>query len=126
MCAVSEPRRRGFKSTGIAIGLLNPIVEGKHAFSRQLRIHFCLRRWRLLPNHVRSRARCGGVLHVVPIFPAHHWFYVPEMQADEAILIKCYDSAGDMNAHSSELSLPLTRRWRGVDSNLESLHEKLA
>ena len=23
--------------------------------------------------------------------PAHRWFYVPEMRADEAVLIKCYD-----------------------------------
>ena len=36
--------------------------------------------------------------------PAHRWFYVPEMQADEAILIKCYDSALDkarFTAHSA-------------------------
>ena len=36
--------------------------------------------------------------------PAHRWFYVPEMQPDEAILIKCYDSATDkarFTAHSA-------------------------
>ena len=33
--------------------------RGNHALSRQLRIHFCLRRWRLLPSHVRSRTRYG-------------------------------------------------------------------
>jgi hypothetical protein len=31
--------------------------------------------------------------------PAHRWFYVPEMRADEAVLIKCYDSAEDGTAH---------------------------
>jgi len=37
--------------------------------------------------------------------PLHRWFYVPEMRADEAILIKCYDSAQDgrarFTAHSA-------------------------
>ena len=34
----------------------------------------------------------------------HRWFYVPEMRPDEAILIKCYDSAPDkarFTAHSA-------------------------
>ena len=25
----------------------------------------------------------------------HRWFYIPEMTADEALLLKCYDSATD-------------------------------
>src|SRR5258706_1141623 len=33
-----------------------------------------------------------------PVQPAHRWFYVPEMRADEAVLIKCYDSAEDSTA----------------------------
>ena len=37
--------------------------------------------------------------------PAHRWYYVPEMQADEALLLKCYDSAADgrslFTAHSA-------------------------
>jgi len=37
--------------------------------------------------------------------PAHRWYYVPEMQADEALLLKCYDSATDgrppFTAHSA-------------------------
>jgi len=28
-----------------------------------------------------------------PDAPSHHWFYAPEMRAEEAILIKSYDSA---------------------------------
>ncbi|MFX6888168.1 CmcJ/NvfI family oxidoreductase, partial [Acinetobacter baumannii] len=27
--------------------------------------------------------------------PAHRWYYVPRMTADEALLLKCYDSATD-------------------------------
>ena len=27
--------------------------------------------------------------------PNHRWFYIPEMTPDEAILLKCYDSATD-------------------------------
>jgi len=36
---------------------------------------------------------------------AHRWYYVPEMRADEALLLKCYDSATDgrppFTAHSA-------------------------
>jgi len=54
-----------------------------------------MREWtasKLFPRYWRDRR------------PAHRWFYVPEMQADEAILIKCYDSAPDkprFTAHSA-------------------------
>lgn len=27
--------------------------------------------------------------------PAHRWYYFPDMSADEAVLVKCYDSASD-------------------------------
>jgi hypothetical protein len=37
--------------------------------------------------------------------PRHRWYYVPEMLADEALLLKCYDSATDgrppFTAHSA-------------------------
>ena len=37
--------------------------------------------------------------------PDHRWFYVPEMRADEAMLLKCYDSMRDgrarFTAHSA-------------------------
>jgi hypothetical protein len=45
-----------------------------------------------------------GEIYRVKYNPAHRWFYVPEMQADEALLIKCYDSALDKarsTAHSA-------------------------
>ncbi len=34
-----------------------------------------------------------GETYVVSYNPAHRWYYVPEMRAEEALLIKCYDSA---------------------------------
>jgi hypothetical protein len=46
-----------------------------------------------------------GETYRVRYNPAHRWFYVPEMRADEAVLIKCYDSAEDgtarFTAHSA-------------------------
>jgi hypothetical protein len=46
-----------------------------------------------------------GETYRVRYNPEHRWFYVPEMRADEAILIKCYDSAEDgrarFTAHSA-------------------------
>ncbi|MEO8184479.1 MAG: CmcJ/NvfI family oxidoreductase [Deltaproteobacteria bacterium] len=37
--------------------------------------------------------------------PQHRWYYVPQMQANEALLLKCYDTAGDgrcpFTAHSA-------------------------
>jgi hypothetical protein len=49
----------------------------------------------------RDRA---GETYCVRYNPAHRWFYVPEMRVDEAILIKCYDSARNkarFTAHSA-------------------------
>jgi hypothetical protein len=36
-----------------------------------------------------------GETYSVKFNPAHRWFYFPEMTPDEAILLKCYDSATD-------------------------------
>ena len=47
-----------------------------------------------VPSDLVYRDRTGEIYRVT-YNPAHRWFYVPEMQADEAILIKCYDSAPD-------------------------------
>lgn len=32
-----------------------------------------------------------GEIYSVAYSPHHHWFYVPDMQEDEALLLKCYD-----------------------------------
>ena len=39
-----------------------------------------------------------GEILVVSYNPAHRWFYFPRMRADEAMLIKCYDSRRDIAA----------------------------
>jgi hypothetical protein len=36
-----------------------------------------------------------GETYSVRYNPNHRWFYFPEMTADEALLLKCYDSASD-------------------------------
>jgi hypothetical protein len=36
-----------------------------------------------------------GETYSVKYNPNHRWFYFPEMTADEALLLKCYDSAND-------------------------------
>jgi hypothetical protein len=39
-----------------------------------------------------------GETYAVTFNPEHRWYYVPEMQPDEALLLKCYDSATDGRA----------------------------
>jgi hypothetical protein len=39
-----------------------------------------------------------GETYSVRFNPRHRWFYVPEMQAGEVLLLKCYDSATDGRA----------------------------
>ena len=57
-----------------------------------------------VPSDLVYRDRVGETYRV-RYNPAHRWFYVPEMQSDEAVLIKCYDSAEDgtarFTAHSA-------------------------
>ncbi len=36
-----------------------------------------------------------GENYLMTYRPSHRWFYVPEMRADEVLLLKCYDSAED-------------------------------
>ena len=37
----------------------------------------------------------SGETYSVKYNPNHRWYYIPEMRADEALLLKCYDSATD-------------------------------
>jgi len=39
-----------------------------------------------------------GETYAVNFNPGHRWFYVPEMQPDEALLLKCFDSETDGRA----------------------------
>jgi hypothetical protein len=51
----------------------------------------------LVPSDLVYKHRVGET-YGVTYNPAHRWFYVPEMQPDEALLLKCYDSATDGRA----------------------------
>lgn len=44
-----------------------------------------------VPTDLRYRDRVGEV-YSLTYRPEHRWFYYPGMQADEALLLKCYDS----------------------------------
>jgi hypothetical protein len=49
---------------------------------------------------LKYRDRTGEVYSVV-FSPDHRWFYFPRMERDEALLLKCYDSAEDGRARFS-------------------------
>jgi hypothetical protein len=51
----------------------------------------------LVPQDLVYQHRVGET-YGVTYNPAHRWFYVPEMQPDEALLLKCFDSATDGRA----------------------------
>ena len=44
-----------------------------------------------LPTDLRYRDRTGEI-YSLRFNPAHRWYYFPRMRADEALLLKCYDS----------------------------------
>jgi hypothetical protein len=46
---------------------------------------------------LRYRDRTGEV-YSVAYNPNHRWYYFPKMRRDEALLLKCYDSADDGRA----------------------------
>jgi hypothetical protein len=47
-----------------------------------------------VPTDLVYRDRIGEV-YSVAYSPRHRWFYVPRMRTDEALLLKCFDSATD-------------------------------
>ena len=48
-------------------------------------------------SDLKYRDRTGEV-YSITFNPHHRWFYFPQMQRDEAILLKCYDSKDDGRA----------------------------
>ena len=52
----------------------------------------------LVPSDLVYRDRVGET-YSVTYNPAHRWFYVPEMRAHEALLLKCCDTMTDGRAH---------------------------
>ncbi len=51
----------------------------------------------LIPSDLVYPHRLGEI-YSVRFSPVHRWYYAPEMERDEALLIKCYDSATDGRA----------------------------
>jgi hypothetical protein len=51
----------------------------------------------LVPSDLVHRDRTGET-YGVTYHPAHRWFYVPQMQPDEVLLLKCFDSETDGRA----------------------------
>jgi hypothetical protein len=51
----------------------------------------------LVPQDLIYRDR-EGEIYGLTYNPAHRWYYAPAMQADEALLLKCFDSAQDGRA----------------------------
>jgi hypothetical protein len=54
----------------------------------------------LVASERRYPDRVGEIYHVA-YNPRHRWFYFPEMRRDEALFIKCFDSAKDGRARLS-------------------------
>jgi hypothetical protein len=54
----------------------------------------------LVASERRYPGRVGEIYHVA-YNPRHRWFYVPRMRRDEALFIKCFDSAKDGRARLS-------------------------
>jgi hypothetical protein len=54
----------------------------------------------LVASQRRYPGRVGEIYHV-SYNPRHRWFYFPRMRRDEALFIKCFDSAGDGRARLS-------------------------
>jgi hypothetical protein len=51
----------------------------------------------LVPQDLIYRDRTGEI-YGLTYNPAHRWYYAPAMRADEALLLKCYDSQRDGRA----------------------------
>jgi hypothetical protein len=65
----------------------------------------------LVPSELRYPDRTGET-YAVTWSPHHRWFYFPRMRRDEALLIKCFDSARDGRARlavHSAFADPTTR-----------------
>src|SRR5438128_1232540 len=54
----------------------------------------------LVPSDLVYRDRVGEITSV-RFNPTHRWYYFSRMQRDEALLIKCHDSASDDRARLS-------------------------
>jgi hypothetical protein len=75
----------------------------------------------LVETDLRYADRTGEV-HSLAFNPAHRWFFFPRMEADEVLLLKCYDSAADgrarFTAHSA-FEDPATRPGAPARESIE-------
>jgi hypothetical protein len=51
----------------------------------------------LVPSELVYLNRIGETYSVI-YHPEHRWFYVPDIETDEVLLLKCYDSETDGRA----------------------------
>ena len=75
----------------------------------------------LVPTDLKYEDRTGEV-YSLAFNPEHRWYFVPAMQADEVLLLKCYDSLGDgrarFTAHSA-FEDPTTRPGATARESIE-------
>ena len=75
----------------------------------------------LIPVERRSEDRIGEIQHLVHN-PDQHWYYLPKVEPDEAILIKCFDSddtKAKLTAHTA-FADPATRADAPPRESIES------
>ena len=75
----------------------------------------------LIPVERRSEYRIGEIQHLVHN-PDQHWYYLPKVEPDEAILIKCFDSddtKAKLTAHTA-FADPATRADAPPRESIES------
>jgi hypothetical protein len=79
--------RRRFAVINVWRPLRGPVVENPLAFCDAS----SMQQDDFVPTDLRYRDRSGEIYSVL-FRPEHRWHYYPAMRADEALLLKCYDS----------------------------------
>jgi hypothetical protein len=79
------------------INLWRPIRGPLHDMPLAVADAQTVRPEQLVPSDLVYEHRVGET-YSVTYDPAHRWYYVPRMEADEALLLKCYDSKTDGRA----------------------------
>lgn len=85
--------RHRFAIVNVWLPLKGPVQEAPLAVAdaRTVALH------ELVGTEMKYPDRAGET-YAIAFSPAHRWYYVPLMRADEAILMKTYDSANDGRA----------------------------
>ena len=96
----SEEAQRRLKGRFAFVNVWRPIYGPVEEAPLALADAQSMRPEDLVPSDLIYRDRVGET-YAIAHDPAHRWFYFPRMQRDEAVLIKCYDSARDGTARWS-------------------------